>query len=877
MFFGLYEFMRFLIFFWIFFNIQFIYAQLTDDFADGDFTNLPAWVGDVTEFQINGSGQLQLSNSTLSSSPDTSSLAFNSDVPEIGEWNWWMKQSFASSANNFSRVYLVSNGQDLKAPLNGYFVAIGGSNDSIGLFRQTGDSIIPVIAGAFSNTNQSVNELKIKVTRDAGGLWKLFSDSTGVGMFILEGQGTDNVYSTNGWTGIWAKYTTSNASRFYFDDFYAGPKVVDVTAPAPIFASAGVGGRLKLKFSEPVLPATAQIPSNYLLNPGALVPDSVAVDEHEPWVVHLFFLEALVSGTTYSLGIFQLEDYSGNQLASSGISFVYYIPGIYDVVISEIMADPDPPLGLPDEEWVEIYNRTNFHLVLSGWTFQAGSAIKEIPEIEMWPHEYLVLCDEDAKSFFDSIGLSAGFESFPALSNTGSTLLLRDGNGEMMFSMQYDASYYGDEDKKEGGWSMEMKDTQNPCGGSENWRASGDASGGTPGRENWAKEDHPDEQEPFVDRIAFVNSNMIRIYFSEPMDSLSVSDNGHYAMDHGFGHPMWTEVNGTDFSTVDLVFKNQMEVGIIYRLSVSSGLVDCLGKPIQKKEFKVGIPGKLEAGDLLVNEVLFNPPSGVTDFVEVINRSEKVLDLSQLVMGSEDLETFEQEDASRVMQEGLLVFPGDYAVFTEDKAALAEAYHCVEEQIFEVDKLPSLNVDGDVFYLTDLSGELIDRLHFRESWHFPLLGNVQGITLERIFPGGISGDSTLWHSAAESVGYGTPGFKNSQYFAGNLLERKVKFGIEPGIFSPDMDGVDDVTCLTIKTESPESRVRISVYDRQGRLVRNLVENELTGAEGFWFWDGVNNRNEKLPIGFYIVYAEIVETEGQVIKLRKTVTLASKLH
>jgi hypothetical protein len=54
----------------------------------------------------------------------------------------------------------------------------------------------------------------------------------------------------------------------------------------------------------------------------------------------------------------------------------------------------------------------------------------------------------------------------------------------MIHSLHLCDSWYQNPVKKEGGWTLEMIDTKNPCNGFSNWRASAIQKAGSPGKKN---------------------------------------------------------------------------------------------------------------------------------------------------------------------------------------------------------------------------------------------------------------------------------------------------------------------------------------------------------------------------------------------------------
>jgi len=211
----------------LFFNVA--SAQFTDDFADGDFSSNPAWQGETGKFIVNTSMQLQLSDPVPS---DVGHLSTAVSIADSTVWIFYVKLNFSPSVNNLLRVYLQSNQADLEGSLQGYFIQLGvnGSTDGIDLYKQNGTSSSLVAQGIAGHA--AVNpEARIKVVRDDAGNWILYSDLSGGTGFATEGSGFDDSYLQGQYLGVYCKHTSTNAAKFYFDDFWVNPISIDTLKP----------------------------------------------------------------------------------------------------------------------------------------------------------------------------------------------------------------------------------------------------------------------------------------------------------------------------------------------------------------------------------------------------------------------------------------------------------------------------------------------------------------------------------------------------------------------------------------------------------------------------------------------------------------------
>lgn len=847
-------------------------AQVSDDFSDGDFTNNPSWNGDQAQFSVNTSKQLQLT----STGDNISSLSTAAALSDSTEWNIWVKLAFSPSDNNNARIYLVSDQSNLEGLLNGYYLKLGeaGSLDAIELDRQSGNISTPVCRGTAGLLASSFT-MRIRVTRSAIGLWRIFADYTGGTDFQLEASGTDNSFSNSNYMGVYCKYTSSNSAKFYFDDIYAGPVIVDIEPPTVISLAVISSTSVDVLFSESMETASVSDVLNYSLSPGIGPPLSATPDLTDKAKVHLVFGQTFVNETQYTLGITGVRDLSGNIMLPTGQQFLYYIPATFDVLINEIMADPDPAVGLPPFEYVELFNRSNYPINLEGWTLILGSSRKNLTSVTLQPKGYLILADENARQALSSYGQFAGFSSF-AVTNTGADILLLNADGNMIHNVSYTDDWYGDDYKKLGGWSLELIDPMNPCGDASNWKASNDISGGTPGKQNSVFESNPDLIQPQIQRVTVDDSVTLTVYFTETMDSLIIKNPAAYLIDNQFGQPVTALAHFPGYKAVTLTLPQPLSENVVYTLSLTQQMKDCAGNLTKtESSAKFAIPTIPSPLDIVLNEVLFDPKNNGADFVEIYNRSSKVIDLRNLTLANIDTLSSSLLSIKNITDEGFLFFPESYLVLTTDPDNVKSEYSTPNPSGFlKMESLPAMSNENGTIALALKNAEVIDWFAYDASMQFALLKSVDGVSLERISASRPSQDHSNWHSAAETVGFATPAYQNSQS-SGDLAGGN-PLALSPDIFSPDNDGNNDILNIAYTFDAPGYMANITVFDASGRLVRNLANNEMCGVSGAFSWDGLTNDRRKAGIGYYLIYTEIFDLKGNVKHYKNTTVLGGKL-
>jgi hypothetical protein len=541
-----------------------------------------------------------------------------------------------------------------------------------------------------------------------------------------------------------------------------------------------------------------------------------------------------------------------------------------DVVIHELMADPAPQVGLPNSEFIELRNVSAAAFNLRNWKISDGSSTSTINvNYILQPDSCVIICPSAALAAFSALGPAISVTGFPSLNNDADVITLVSPEGRTIHSIAYDISWFQNAVKSDGGWALEMIDAHNPCGTSDNWGASRDPAGGTPGRKNSIEAIRTDRQPPALVRTYTIDSVTIAAVFDEPLDNLVATQASSYSLDKGIAvtnalplAPLFRQVM---LQTAQPLLKN-----MTYTLTVS-GITDCAGNSIGlMNSARVGLPADAGNEDAVINEVLFNPAGNGTDYIELYNRSGKVLDAAALFIGQRN-STGNIGAVRKLSEQPFLFFPGDHLVFTENPA-LAQAQYVVQHpgNLLVLNSMPSLPDDKGNIILLNAPGDIIDELSYDEDWHFPLLHDRQGVALERIDPGRRGQDRINWTSAASDVRYGTPTYRNSQYRSSAALQGRID--VTPAVFSPDNDGRDDHCFIHYQLAAPGKVGTVTVYDVDGNVVRDLSPPATLSEKGFFRWDGLNNKGDRVPSGIYIIHTLLFDLGGSVKNFKNTVTL-----
>lgn len=822
-----------------------LFGQFTDDFSDGDFINNPVWNGDTANFQVDSAFRLQLNAPPVSG---TSQLITASQAAWMASWEFWCRMDFNPSGSNYTRVYLMSTSADLSGPLDGYFVQIGGASgtvDDVSLFRQTGTSTLKIIDG-IDGTVALTPQLGVHVERDFNGTFSLAIDTGLSGNFMNQGSTTDLQHLSSSYFGVQCIYTSTRSDQFFYDNFIVSGSVLSDTVP-PIADSISLlnDSTIQVFFSEEVSSSTALDKTNYVIA-GWGNPLNVNYNGLDSASTILSFSPPLVNGN-YTISISNVEDQSGNTMQTTSFQFNIFKPVFGDIIINEIFPDPSPSVGLPPAEFVEILNTTSIPVDLEGYEYADASSTAVLSHFILGPNEYLILCAESDTNLFKVFGNVLGLSPWPSLNNTGDELVISSPNGILMDSTTYTDLWYGDDIKKNGGWSLERINPNYVCDVPQNWSASENNNGGTPGTTNSIFSTLSDTVRPELLSWKLQSNNVLQLSFSEAVDTTNALNNvlipGINLLYYAASNPFDTEFD---------IFISPLDSSTLYPATLSNW-ADCSGNSIVDTSFSITIGSSPKPYDLIISEVFPDPDTEISpglpvEYIEVYNRANYPIRLGGMQIGD--------PTSSGTILNGTLL-PNEWAVLCDFRDI-----NQFTGNVFGVDGWPSLNNDGDYIYIK--SNVIIDELQYENTWH-ESGKNSGGWSLELINPNQFCTGSENWTSSLDSFG-GTPAMPNSVLDSSRFTPFEVTtVSIEAQnsiriSFSQSIDFSDLERTLTIL---PENEIdSIITVDHRSFIVYCSPQFE-RGLQYSIQFRGIKNCNRTDSIGFNEEYFELPST-GDII-------------
>lgn len=643
-----------------------------------------------------------------------------------------------------------------------------------------------------------------------------------------------------------------------------GNTIKDVTFTFSYERTKIAGYKLLNKNTLELVFTKAIPPENFtnirLMIDGNSVPITSFSDTADQKIYRVTFGYELDEGSYYTFTFSHLLDAMGDKVPLMTANLSYYFAKRFDVVINELMVDPTPSMGLPETEFIELYNTTEHAIDLDNWILDINGKRAGLPAAKILPHSYICLAPSSSFDLWTNMYNTIAIPNWPALTNTACNIVLYNNSYKVMDAYRFNRNKtIGEPFKTDGGWSVERIDAGNVSGEADNYHWSINLSGGTPGVTNSVNRKNKDTKAPNISKIELLNDTMLQINFSETMllfDELR------------FG----IKPNSIDYiQSIDTVFLNYVRLHFHRALPVNQicqlnqlNITDYAGHQLVLDDpLLFGLTDSLEAGDILINEVLFNPyPNGV-DFIEIYNTSHKIIDVSDIFLA-----TVNEGQTQKLYQAGTtkhMLLPQSYLVLTTNKTILQEQYLCKNPSaLIEINTIPSMPNDAGTVTIANSKGQIMETFTYNRKMHFNLIKNDEGVSLERLSLTQATNNASNWHSAASTAGYATPGYLNSQTKQETNVPEHT-FSVSPEVFTPNGNGNNDLLYIHFNNTERGGTASIRIYNSNGYLVRSLVNNESMASNGHFIWDGLSDTGEALQPSIYIIYIQCVYPSGKLIE------------
>lgn len=730
---------------------SFAFSQVSEGFNDGELLHQPVWMGDTGRFFINQFNQLQCKAYLKA---DTAYLSTQNKFLLNTSWEFYLQLNMDPSSSNYVRVFLAYDKPSLDSPGNGYFLHIGesGSTDSYDLFRKSYNSITKII-DAPAKTRQVVDTLKswFLINHSTDGLWEIFSRSDTNSNWIFEGSSNDKTFYSCTYTGVSVKHTPTRSDKVIFDDLKITPLELDTLAPLCLNINFINDSTVQVQFTEDIDTIKLVQEANFLLDE-KYIPKSVIAFQQKLDVIQLIFEKKIEAGE-HELVIRKVSDLHGNTTRTHQLVNGNFSPQletqVYEVFISEIMADPSPAVDLPETEYIELYNSSNTSFELAGWEYQVGTTKVKLPNYTLNANQLVILCKNSDTSYFKSYGNVIGLSTWPSLLNNGVSLKLINSKGKNIDEVNYTIEWYKNKSKSTGGYSLEYQSNKKICDDFYLWGASESGTGGTPGRINSKWNERIEDL--YVQQIQIINDSSIYIKFNIPPDTSSLFNRKNYNILNSVIIPQKIKFANNNFNEIILEYSSKFNSKTKYDFQIDH-IYTCSNEVLLENNFSIWFANSDDTSKIRINELYVDPyPSNglaEAEYIELYNASSNTIQLNgySITIGS-----------TKYYLPAYSFKPSEYILIcsSNDTTEIKNYGKCIG-----IPGLISLSNTSASILISNKVGRTIDRVVYKNTWYRDFTKFDGGWSLELIDPYNRCDFINKWGSSIHSKG-GTPGKRNS--------------------------------------------------------------------------------------------------------------------
>jgi hypothetical protein len=710
-----------------------INAQVMDSFSDGDFSSNPSWIGDDSSFQVNLNFELQSAARTGTSGEISLSIPYQKASNDF-EWSSNYRYVFNPSTQNVFRFFLYADSCSITKSTNALYLQFGGSTgstDSLLLVRLQNGQKTTLARGRPATLGKLNNSGAFKVNYDSSNTLFFYIDTNATGNYFKEFDINMDFNTNDFYCGYSFKYTSGNIKNFYADNFYLGPILYDISAPKVNKAVMLSSNLIQVFFNE-------RIDTN--------VRPQIRLNQQDFGFQTLFsndkkclniYLNNNLPDSIHIVDLGGIADESGNQISDTSLEVFYHQIQKQEILFSEIMFDPEPSKGLPNAEYVEIYNAGKFPLLLKGNKFSDGTSTAYLPEVELKPGGFLLLYSLSDTSLFKAY-YGIPLLNFPSLNNSGDRLQWMLEDGFVLDEINYDMSWFASNIPPSGGVSLSLLYPNRICNGKHVWSASEEENGGSPGLVNMGWNLNPDTIAPEIISYSLLDSISMLLVFDASSSIGTLNYQQH--TDSIEAKLSWSSSAKDSF-----IFSwNSLQEKESRSFSISNWK-DCSGNSKRQNGTVFYMQEKeVLQNELLISEVLFDTDFD-NEFVELFNNSSHLIQLKNMVFRKGNY---------------IIKLP-EYKIYPDSFVVICKSGNSQFQNQLVLSSFPSLNL-SDSLFLFDERGYRIHEFYYTvDAYHDEFKGNQKSWSIEMIDYLNPCSGSNNWAASLNSECRHTAGKINS--------------------------------------------------------------------------------------------------------------------